>query len=490
MTLGLSAGASLRAESVFRVCDDVEQPASLNPYQVFSEKTLTIIQQALEGLVRFDPKGEIEPALAERWERIDAYTMRFHLRGGVRFQNGETLDAEAVKFSLEKYAAPETAYPGRGFVTLSKIVVVDPHIVDVVTQAPDGLLLNRLSLFGHIVPPEYYRKVGAEGFAKHPIGTGAFQFENWKKGKEISFTAYKGYWMEALPRVDRLVFYFLEPKEQIRRLLAGELELVTEIPGTETLKIQSSSVARVLKMPSLYTVAGSFNTAVKPLDDLRVRQALNYAIDKRELIRYDLLGNGSPIHTLALKGHEAVVLSTGLTPFDYNPGLARQLLKSAGAEKLKLSILEVKAPRTASIIAQHWKRVGVEASVASTTDAMVKTDIAKKSWDVFIGGCPDPMYHSFFIQSIFLYSRSPYSLIRDSELDAMIGKVVEETDPGAHLEKSARLAAYVNERALTIFTYQRIKTHGVSRGVEFEPAISGMPYFRSSALARMDHDRH
>ena len=355
LALGLSAGASARAESVFHVCDDVEQPASLNPYQVFSEKTLTIIQQTLEGLVRFDPKGKIEPALAVRWERIDAHTMRFQLRPGIRFQNGEALDAEAVKFSLEKYAAPETAYPGRGFVTLSKVVVIDPLTVDVVTQAPDGLLLNRLSLFGHVVPPAYYREVGAEGFAKHPIGTGAFKFENWKKGEEISFTAHKGYWMKGFPKVDRLVFFFLEPKEQIRRLLAGELEVVTEIPGTETLKIQSSSIARVIKMPSLYTVAGSFNTEVKPLEDLRVRQALNYAIDKRELIRYDLLGNGSPIHTLALKGHEAVSLSTTLTSFDYNPALARKLLESAGVEKLKLSILEVKAPRTASIIAQHWK---------------------------------------------------------------------------------------------------------------------------------------
>jgi peptide/nickel transport system substrate-binding protein len=241
-----------------------------------------------------------------------------------------------------------------------------------------------------------------------------------------------------------------------------------------------SQVARIVKTPSLYTVAGSFNTNSGPMRDERIRQALNYAIDKRELIRYDLLGNGTPIHTLTLKGHESVTVSTGMNTYDYDPVKARALLKAAGIDgELKISVLEVKGTRTAKIIAKQWKRVGVEAEVVSTTDAMVKDDIKKRHWDVFLGGCPDPMYHSFFIQSIFLYSRSPYSLIQDAELDHLIDQVVGETDPQEQSRRSGELAAYVNQKALTIYTYQRFKTEGVARDVTFEPSISSMPYFRT-----------
>src|SRR5262245_5351662 len=101
----LSAGPSA-AETTVVVCDDVQAPASLDPYRVFSEKVHTLLQQVLEGLVRFAPDGSLEPALATRWERVDPLTVRFHLRQGVRFHDGTPFDAESVKFSLERYVEP------------------------------------------------------------------------------------------------------------------------------------------------------------------------------------------------------------------------------------------------------------------------------------------------------------------------------------------------------------------------------------------------
>src|ERR1051326_7323724 len=153
--------------SILRVCDDIKDPPNLDPFQVFSEKTHTIIQQALEGLVRLNTDGKLEPALAESWERIDEKTIRFHLRKNVLFHNGEMFDAKAVKFSLEHYVDPETKYPGFGFVsTIARVSILDDHTIDIITHIPDGLILNRLAAFCQIVPPLYYQKVGPEIFGK------------------------------------------------------------------------------------------------------------------------------------------------------------------------------------------------------------------------------------------------------------------------------------------------------------------------------------
>ncbi len=101
----------LAQTTTLRVCDDIAGPMSLNPYQVFSEKAHTLLQQTLEGLVRFKSDGTIEPALAVKWEAIPPFTERFHLRKGVTFHNGKPFNAQAVKFSLGGYVNPATNYP-------------------------------------------------------------------------------------------------------------------------------------------------------------------------------------------------------------------------------------------------------------------------------------------------------------------------------------------------------------------------------------------
>src|SRR5581483_8584118 len=118
----------------------------LDPPKAFSEKTQTVVQQIYEGLVRFGPDGAVEPALAERWERVDPLRMRFHLRPGVVFHDGETFEAEHVRRSIERYLDPAIRSPAAGFMApIVSAVALDTATVDIVTARPDGLLLNRLA---------------------------------------------------------------------------------------------------------------------------------------------------------------------------------------------------------------------------------------------------------------------------------------------------------------------------------------------------------
>ncbi|MBU2575040.1 MAG: ABC transporter substrate-binding protein, partial [Elusimicrobia bacterium] len=410
---------------VLNVCDDVADPLTLDPQKQFSEKNYTICWQIFDGLVRFDPDGKIEPALAVSWERLDKTRVRFKLREGVSFHNGEPFNAESVKFSIERYLNPETGFPGLYFVdSLARAEVIDARTVDLVTKYPDGILLNRLAGLVLMVPPEYIKEKGAEYFAQNPVGTGAFVFKKWEKGSSVQLDANKEYWLKGFPKVDGLVFKFIPYEKQLKALFSGEVDLVTDLPGTQTLKVMENPRFAVLKKASFYTMPFSLNLSSGPLSNLDVRRALNHAVDKESLIRYDLMGNGQPIATLSMPGETGH--NSSLRPYEYNPGKARKLLAKAGYPGgFTLEFLVKKnAERTAKIVAANLKRIGVNLNITLVSDADMVKEFKSRKYDMFIADVPDPMCHSYFVQSIVLFSKSPYAWGGDAKFDEMLMKMV------------------------------------------------------------------
>lgn len=476
-----SAGQCLGASGkILRVCDDVAAPRNLDPFQNFSEKTLTIIQQVNEGLCRFDSEGKLEPALAVSWERVNETTVRFNLRKDVFFHNGEPFNSKAVKYSLEHYIAPETMYPGFGFVsTIARVDIVSDHVVDVVTHVPDGLLLNRLAAFGQIVPPQYYKESGPEKFGRKPVGTGPFQFGVWDKGG-ITFQKNNKYWMNGYPKIDELIFKFIPWDDQKELLVQGKLDIVTELPGTWTLWVMERG-GNIIKKLSFYTIAASININSGALKDLRVRKALNHAINKDDLIRYDVFGNAEPIATVSMpgeSGHDAT-----LTPYAFDPKKAKELLLEAGYDGVKKklvlnALVKDQAVRAAKIMRANFSDIGVEMNFFETNDAKILEDSKRQVWDLSISACPNPMAHTFFIQSIMFYSKSPFSLAKNEKFDAMLEEMMTTLDSEQREIKARSIDRYVYEQSLGLFTYQRRRTFATkNKKIKFVPPITGMPHF-------------
>ena len=468
------------AAGTLRVCDDVISPMTLNPLKEFSEKNHTIIQQIFDGLVRFDPEGRIEPALAASWTRVDPLTMEFKLRPGVRFHDGEPFDAAAVRYSLERFIDPKGGFPGAGFlVSIDTVQAVDAQTVRIRTKFPDGILLHRLAGLVTIVPPLYIKERGEEYFGTHPVGTGPFRFVQWD-ANQIKLQANDAYWLKDQPKFETLIFLFMPIEKQVAGLISGDVDIVTELPGTDTLTVMKSGVAQIVKKESFYTIGGSINISTGPLADKRVRQALNYAIDRESLIRYDLLGNGKPLASLSMAGE--IGHDPDLKPYPFDPGKARSLLTAAGyPHGLHLKVVvKAQGERTMKIVSKQLQAVGIELDMHETTDATVIHDIQSQPWDFTFGGCPDPLAHSFFVQSIFLSSLSPYSLLKDAAYDRLLNKLVTTLDPDQQNLVGKELDRYIRDEALSIFTYQRIKTYGVKRNIHFTPAVTGMPYFALS----------
>lgn len=477
--LTLLAAASARAATLTVALDD-RDPATLDPHKQFAYRNHILCQQIFDGLVRFDPDGKIVPALARSWERIDPLRMRFRLREGVSFHDGEPFNAESVRYSVERYLDPKTGFPARGFLdSIDRVELRTEHELDIVTKYPDGLLLNRLAGFVLIVPPRRLAAAGSEAFARRPIGTGAFRFAGWEAGKAVRLEANRSYFVAGQPRTDALVFRFISAEERVESLLAGEVDLIWEIPGSRTLEVQKHPSAKIVKGETFFTVFAGLNFSTGPLTDLRVRRALNYAVDRRALIRYDLLGNGKVLASSSMPkegGHEPE-----LAPYPYDLGLARRLLKEAGySGGLTLrAIVNVNAQRTAKILSAQLERVGVRLEQEMVTESEFGR-FGERRHDLSIGGSPDPMAHSYFIQSIILYSRSPFSLAADPRYDALLEEMVSSVDEGEREKLGRALDRFVHERFYGIPTYQRLQTYGARKDLIFDHYVTGMPYFAAA----------
>lgn len=475
----LFAATGLCADGALVVCDDVADPLTLDPHRQFSEKNLTIVRQVYEGLVRFDPQGLIEPALAATWERVNPLCIRFHLRRNVAFHNGEPFNAEAVRFSIARYFDPAIGFPAVGFLdSIAEVRVVDEHTIDVQTKYPDALLLNRLAAFVLIVPPKHLTEQGADALHAHPIGTGPFRFETWEKGKHIAFSANPSYWMPGFPRCERLVFRFAPMEEQVQMLLRGEADLVTELPGTMTRLVEESRTARIMKQRTFWTVGATMRTDRGPLADVRVRRALNMAVNHEDLVRYDSMGNGSALASLTMPGQGGH--NPDLQRYPHDLDAARALLKEAGVQTpiVLRTLVRAQSERTARILAVQLAKIGVQVDIKAVySDADVIRGLQSEEWDMAIAGLPDPMYHSFFIQTILLASQSPFSLHNDPVFDEKLGAMVTQLDDVKREAAGRELDRYVHDSALSLFTYQKIKTYGQSAELQFTPYLSGMPLF-------------
>jgi peptide/nickel transport system substrate-binding protein len=210
---------------------------------------------------------------------------------------------------------------------------------------------------------------------------------------------------------------------------------------------------------------------------------MNYAIDKAALIRYDLLGNGRPLASLSMVGETGH--DPDLKPYGYAPDKARALLKEAGIA-LPLHLkgqTRAQGKRTARILAKQLEAVGIDLRFGEgVSDAEVIADLASKKYDLGIAELPDALNHISFVQSIALYSKSPFSLLDDPDYDKRLEALIATLDPAEHLRLAKELDRYVHDQALSLFTYQRIRTYGLSSRVEFVPSITGSLDLRSVVI--------
>ncbi len=294
--------------------------------------TLNLAFQTMDPLAMRDDAGTIGPGLAQSWQAIDPLTWRFKLRAGVKFHDGQPFTAEDVKFTLDYILAPATVYGSKRRITqIASTTVIDPLTVEIKTKAPFPTLINGLSDIP-IEPKHYVEKVGRAGMAKAPMGTGPFKFAKWVPADRYELTANPDYWGGA-PKIKRLTLRQIpEASTRVASLVAGETQIIEEVPIDLLPQVEQSSGVGVAAVESTVGLILTFDTRKPPFDDVRVRRALNFAVNKQLILDRMLRGKGSLLQGQMLTSN-TFGFNPKLKPIAYDPKQARALLAEAGLGK-------------------------------------------------------------------------------------------------------------------------------------------------------------
>jgi len=308
-------------------------PDTADPGKSTGTATVNVLVNVYDTLVRRDADLNLHHGLALSWRTVDPTTWEFKLRQGVKFQDGEPFNADAVKFTFDRMLDPATHWPGAGDLRLIKsVTVVDENTLRIATSQPWPELPRFLGYYGMIVPPGYLKQNGPDALARHPVGTGPYRFVSWVKDDRMELEANPDYW-GGRPKISHVVFRVIPTDApRVAELLAGSVQLANLLPPELFGALTTSPRTKLVVGKSLSVFFVIYNlvniTKDKPLADPRVREALNYAIDRQAIVSSVLHNVGAPIATFCTPVMEAC--DPSVQPFTYDPNKARALLREAG----------------------------------------------------------------------------------------------------------------------------------------------------------------
>ncbi|MCM2503763.1 ABC transporter substrate-binding protein [Aureimonas altamirensis] len=397
--------------------DDI---ATLDPAIGYDWQNFSMIKAIFDGLMDYEPgTATLRPGLAQSYEiSPDGTVFTFTLRDGVKFHNGRVMTAEDVKYSFERTVNPATQSPGAGFLAsiegfdamqagqaneLSGVKILDPKTVQVTLSRPDATFLSVMALnFSFIVPKEEVEASGAD-FGRKPVGTGAFRLAEWTLGQKLVLEKNPDYYREGAPKLDEINFEIgQEPVVSLLRVQNGEVDVPGDgIPPAKFREVMDDpdQAARVVEGVQLHTGYITMNTKAAPFDDLKVRQAVNMAINKDRIVQI-INGRATPANQPLPPTMPGYV--EGYEGYKYDVEAAKALLAEAGHPdgfETELFVANVDPqPRIAQAIQQDLAAIGIKASIQSLAQANViaaggSAEGAPMIWSggmAWIADFPDP----------------------------------------------------------------------------------------------------
>ncbi len=337
------------------------EPPGLDPTRGSSEAIgMVTYGNIYEGLMRLDEQGALTPLLAQDWHiSPDGLTYDFTLHDGVRFHDGTPLTCDSVKFSLLRAGAADSTNPHRAiFSQITNISCPDSQHVSIRLQHPYGSFLYQLAWNdAAILSP-----ASVDQNISHPVGTGPFMFGEWRRGDHLTLTRNPDYW-GASPALRSVTFRFMpDPLSASNALLAGELDAYPSFPSREILsRFTGNTQLQVVRGSFPFKAILALNNARRPFSDIRVRQAIAQAIDRKALIQAVADGDGTLLQShIAPDDPDYVPLPDR---YPYDPEHARALLKEAGVAPgmhLTLTFPPIGYARDSSeLIAAYLEQVGL-----------------------------------------------------------------------------------------------------------------------------------
>jgi len=460
-----------------------QDPGSWDPIDTFLVQWAAVATNIFDGLTYRGPDLKVVPGLAESWEELDGgKRIRFKLRQGVKFHDGEPFNAEAVKFTFDRLLGEEGAKgPQRSnYAAIDSIDIIDEYTVDMKLKAPDPVLLTKLAGYGAmIVPPKYIQEKGEENFNTNPVGTGPFKFVSYAPKVNIKLEANPDYWGGA-PKLSEVEYRFItEPATAVAELQAGRVDIV--IPPTIPIGmipvIQGDPKLEIASVPGPTVDALRFNTKSGITADPRVRKALIMAVDRAAIVQSILAGQASEI--ASFQGELSFGYDPEMKPLPYDPEGAKKLLAEAGVKPGATVQIDIRGNdatmnEVAQAVGSYLQMVGITATIKPYETNVLLNDIIPQ-------GKTGAMFQQKWGGWTFDYDNTAYAMYHTGEKwnpydsDPKMDELLESQRPltdRAERERILReIASYAADKALEMPLYNTNAIYGVSKRVKgFVPA--------------------
>lgn len=480
--LALTAGMALAAKDTITI-GMVLEPPILDPTAgaAAAIKEVTYAN-VFEGLTEFGPDGSVKPALAKSWDVSDGGKVwTFHLQTGVTFQDGTPFSADDVKFSFDRArgdGSPNAQKPK--YAEIDSVDVVDPATVKFTLKAPDGNFTFLTSLGdSSILSP---KSVADE--ATHPVGTGPYSFADWVKGDHIDLVRNDHYWGKA-PQIAKATFKFIsDPNAAFAAVMSGDVDYFPQFPAPETLaQFNGNPQFKVLVGTTEGETILSINNRNAPLNNVKVREAIAHAINRKDIIDGAMFGYGTPIGTHFPPHNPDYVDLTGLS--NYDPALSKKLLAEAGVTlplKLRLALPPPPyARRGGEIIQQELKAVGIDTEVTNMEWAQWLDQVFKRhDFDLTIVSHVEA-------NDIDIYARPDYYFgYNNPAFQALMQKLQQTSDTAARSALLKEAQTMIAKDYVNGFLFQLAKTGVANAHLQGEWLNSPTP---ANVLADMSWDQ-
>jgi 4-phytase/acid phosphatase/peptide/nickel transport system substrate-binding protein len=429
---------------------------------VYDTSAVTAAALMLETLTTLGDDGKAKPKLAVSWTNSDDFkTWTFKLRPDVKFHDGTPFNAAAVKWNFDRQKDPKNNC--RCAFYIANILSIDaPDDLTAVYRLKDPAvdfpaLLTRPDQNSSIHSPAAIQAKG-DDYNRSPVGTGPFVLKSWTAGDRMVVERNPNYWNKGLPHLDRVVLRPLpDSQSRFASLKSGETDLVwaDEFEADNIIRAQKDSTLQVLKYAGSGAAVNAINTKVAPLDDVRVRQALVMAIDRKKYSQALTNGLARPATNPYGDGSWVQCKDDGALPED--PKKAAELIKEYG-KPVSFKMLFTATPRgraNGQILQQFWKNIGVNMEIEQVDQATFPPRAFQRKFDIIgwrIVDFPDPDVQMF----ANFYSKSPLNLasFTDSELDKLLEHARVTPDQAKRTEDYCAISRILNKQATWFWTFQ------------------------------------
>jgi peptide/nickel transport system substrate-binding protein len=478
--LGTTAAAQDRVKTKEVVVGLGAEPRTMLAVTIVDWTTNNMLEHIYDRLLDRDAKTfKPKPMLATEWKIVNDTTWEFKLRRNVKFHNGEPFTAASVKATIEYTLDPanKTHYTAGAYWGLVKEVqIVDDYTVRFITKQPWPNLVDSAASNGSLMmPAKALKELGPAKFAEKPIGTGPFKFVEWKRDERLVLERNPDYW-QGPADASRVTFRFIpEFSTRMAALLSAEIDIMKDVPPHAVEAIERSGRAKMRStVSSRINYLALVNLKPGPMQDLRVRRAMNHAVDVDELIKQVLKGR-------------ATRMCGPLSPVnvDYGPvecykhdlAQAQALFKEAGIDPKNLSLtLDTPSGRypldkdVSLAIGAQLQRLGIKTNVVVNEWGTHLDKIKnRKTGDMFFLGWGPALHGQGTMPPLFLADQTYSSYGNNKALDDKIARAQTLLDPKARAAAYAELQKAVHDEAPWVFLWQQHDLYGVAQHVEWTP---------------------